>query len=149
VKIQIGKLAVGAAPLFATCMLGACQTSMTAGSFGADAGASGGSPELATGGPSHSSAWASVLPASAVNGRALAMSENGADYGRLDYQLGVVTGPPGEPLTYYSTPNAPSLDLLYQFTIGNSPNQVTIFRRPSDVYPYAYPYPYYPGYHLP
>ncbi len=91
-------------------------------------------------GPSHSSAWAGVLPNATVNTQPLAMAEFTEDSIRNNEALGVVTGPPGQPMSYYATAEAPSLYLQYQFTLNQTANNVTVFRRPADVVyyrPYA------------
>ncbi|MBX3388594.1 MAG: hypothetical protein KF691_03970 [Phycisphaeraceae bacterium] len=84
-------------------------------------------------GPSHSTAWAGVLPADSVNDSPLAMAEYHADLDRNDGAFGVVTGPPGEPLSYYASAEPPSLYWQYQFTLPSTANTVTVFRRPNDV----------------
>lgn len=83
-------------------------------------------------GPSHSSAWAGVLPADSVNDSPLAMAEYNTDLDRNDAAFGVVNGPPGEPLAFYASAEPPSLYLQYQFTLPANANSVTVFRRSSD-----------------
>lgn len=118
--------------LGALCVLGGCNNVQYT-----SAQMSAREPELAAaaplGGPSHSSAWAGVLPSDDVNSSPLAMAEYNQDLARNDPSLGVVTGPPGEPLTYYATADAPSMFWQYQFTLPANANSVTVFRRGSDM----------------
>lgn len=94
----------------------------------------------------HSSPWARVLPAPVVNNEPLAMVEYNDEYDRNDAALGVVHGPPGQPLAYYSSPQAPSLFWQYQFSFPQNANSVTVFGRPSDV---VYSRPYSGYYRIP
>lgn len=82
--------------------------------------------------PSHSSAWAGVLPSDDVNASPLAMAEYNQDLARNDGAFGVVSGPPGEPMAYYASAEPPSMYLQYQFTLPTNANSVTVFRRSSD-----------------
>lgn len=81
-----------------------------------------------------SSGWSSVLPGREVASDPLAMSEYASDFSRLDERLGVRSGPAGQPLSYYDTASSPSLDLPYRFTLPQSADSVTIFRRSEQVY---------------
>ncbi|MGH7242552.1 MAG: hypothetical protein ACREJD_03955 [Phycisphaerales bacterium] len=93
-------------------------------------------PEVATvtpsSAPSQASKWAAVLPSDDVNTSPLAMAEYNEELGRNDAALGVVTGPPGEPMAYYASAEPPSLYLQYQFTLPSTANSVTVFRRGND-----------------
>jgi len=89
-------------------------------------------PDSQTGAPSHSSAWAAVLPSDHVNSSPLAMAEYSADLDRNDPAFGVVHGPPGEPLAFYASAEPPSLLWQYQFTLPSNANTVTVFRRSGD-----------------
>lgn len=113
------------------CLLGGCTSvRYNAGDASARAPES---AEAQTAGPSHSSKWAGVLPADSVNDSPLAMAEYNADLDRNNAGFGVVPGPPGEPLSYYASAEAPSLYWQYQFTLPSTANTVTVFRRPNDV----------------
>lgn len=91
------------------------------------------SPEAQIGsGPSHSSAWAGVLPADSVNDSPLAMAEYNADLDRNDAAFGVVHGPAGQPMAYYASAEPPSMFWQYQFTLPSNANTVTVFRRSGD-----------------
>lgn len=68
-----------------------------------------------------------------MNDSPLAMAEYHGELDRNDPAYGVVTGPPGEPLSYYASAEAPSLYWQYQFTLPSTANTVTVFRRPNDV----------------
>jgi hypothetical protein len=85
-----------------------------------------------TGAPSHSSAWAAVLPSDHVNSSPLAMAEYNSDLDRNDAAFGVVHGPAGEPMAYYASAEPPSLLWQYQFTLPSTANTVTVFRRSGD-----------------
>ncbi|MBL8875419.1 MAG: hypothetical protein JNM86_06450 [Phycisphaerae bacterium] len=82
--------------------------------------------------PSHSSKWAGVLPTDSVNESPLAMAEYNTDLDRNDAAFGVVHGPPGEPMAFYASAEPPSMYLQYQFTLPQTANSVTVFRRSSD-----------------
>lgn len=60
------------------------------------------------------------------------MAEYNSDLDRNDAAFGVVHGPPGEPMAFYASAEPPSMYLQYQFTLPQTANSVTVFRRSSD-----------------
>ncbi|MBS0190360.1 MAG: hypothetical protein U0573_05575 [Phycisphaerales bacterium] len=135
-NIKSGILILASLSLLAGCA--SVPVRVTQGEVGGAATAPAGA---ATNEAEHSSQWARVLPAPVVNQQPLAMVEYNSEYERNNAALGVVTGPAGQPMSYYASPEAPSLYWQYQFTLPTNSNTVTVFGRPADVY--SRPYGYY------
>ena len=82
----------------------------------------------------------SVLPP-VVNQQPLAMVEYNSGTSVTTRENRRRDGPAGQPMSYYASPEAPSLYWQYQFTLPTNSNTVTVFGRPADVY--SRPYGYY------